>query len=225
LGIDKFIKIEAATNGAAQLSAEVSATLELRCPAILGRRVFEGVLHTPSGSGFFPDGLISATGRPGETNEELVNKFREARQRTQLLSEPERERFALAVRWFAKGRDTTNPIDRFLALYICLEIFPAMGSTDVVRLVRDFVRARAAPELDKDEVTNRIGIGRICGKRAEIVHDGLVAVDLVRDQEFRVLLKQLEASVCFCLRTLGGLPPGDELEAYVHPKTSAPGAP
>ena len=219
--IETEISFGAEPNDWSGVHAEVAATFELRCPHILGKRVFEGNAAVPGSFGVAPGWPVTLVSRPGETVEDLAASYEDARVKSQALSERDRNRFALGARWYSKACNAENPIDRFLFLFICLEVFPtAPGSSDVVRGVRDLVHSLLGAGLDARQVTELTGIGRICGLREKIVHDGLATVDYLRDADFRLRLAQLGALVRFCLRVLAGLPPGDELDKYLRPDRS-----
>lgn len=76
--------------------------------------------------------------------------------------------------------------------------------------------------LSSSEVAARLDVGRICGTRADIVHNWRAAVDYLQDRDFAVRLDKLHDIVSFCLRELAGLEPGDVLEKHLRPPTEPP---
>ena len=104
-------------------------------------------------------------------------------------------------------------------LFIALEVFPAMNTTDVVRPVTELIQRHVAPAASYPDIKERIGIGRIFGTRSEIVHNGLAVVDITRSPDFDRRLEQLEAIARVCMRVLGGMPAGTALDRFLTPET------
>jgi hypothetical protein len=114
-----------------------------------------------------------------------------------------------------RGHEAQNPVDKLLFWFICLEIFPAEGNR-VVAAVRDLIAREVYPPVDARVLAERLGLGRIHGLRSKIVHHGFSHVDIPADPEFDAALARLEAVTTVCMRILAGLPPGNELDKWVH---------
>jgi hypothetical protein len=217
LVVEQAVDIGMSRFEAAVRAAEVVGILELRFPQIVGRRVFEGLIQTPGSFVLMPEGVLQLVGRPGETPEEIETGLSAARRSTESLETPTRDRFRLAMRWYGRALDSINPVDRFLFLFTCLEIFPTpAGDSDVARAVTDFIRTRIAPTMVRGVVKERLRIGRIVEQRGKIVHDGLAYVDTMTDPSFRELLQRLEAITAVCMRGLAGLPLGTSVDAFLE---------
>ncbi len=196
--------------------AELVATLELAYPLLVEERVFEGALVEPGHVTVLPEGPIRISTPWSLVPDDLSEAIVAQRERASGLPREDRTRLQLAARWFLRGLEARNPVDRFLYFFISLEIFPARGSADVVRSVRELLARRVYPELAPDLIMERTKIGRIVGLRARIVHDGLAFVDIPPSPDFEDLLQKLEAVVTVSMRLLAGLPPGPELDLWVR---------
>ena len=134
------------------------------------------------------------------------------------VNKEDRDRLILACRWFMKGHDTPNSIDKFLSWFISLEIFPCEGSADVPRMLRDFIHAHINNELEPGYIKRIMELGRISGARADIVHDGLCNIPNDRSQEFSSYIEKLEALVRVSIKHLAGMEYEGELDKWLLPQ-------
>jgi hypothetical protein len=195
--------------------AGLAASLELRWPGIVERCVWEAILQTPGVFHLATDGPRRFHAPIAASVADLQSGYVDARRATEALPPERRSRFELASRWYMRGVDADSPIDRFLFLFIALEVYPATDTTDVVRAVTELVNREVAPSLSSADVKERIGIGRIFGIRSDIVHFGLAVVDVTRSPDFDRRLQQLEAIAQVCMRVLAGMPPGTALDGFL----------
>jgi hypothetical protein len=207
---------------AALAIAEVAALVDMFFPRLIVEKLFEGVVNTQNRFVFSPDGVLTLTARPFEGVEKLRTELQLADALLLALSTESRERFRLASRWFRRGCETINPIDRLLFWYIALEVYPAVGDTDVPRHVRNLIQSRVYVTIDPAIVKDRIGIGRIASLRARVVHEGLSSIPSTESEAFDQRLQQLEALVRTCLRLLVGADPGNDLDRWVVDGTKLP---
>lgn len=194
--------------------AEVVGAVALENPGLLGETVFEGVvvvnhqvIHQPNG----PVRLAT----PTQLNPEAFSAtLRRALDDVGRLGLEDRERFRLASRWYVRGLEALNPVDKFLHWYIALEVYPAMGG-DVVKSIQNLLHEKVYPGVDKGKLKERLQLGTICNLRGDIVHKGLAIVDLPSSPRFDQAMQRLEALVPVCIRLLTGLPPGTDLDRWV----------
>lgn len=211
--------IEINTNNDSRLQAglevsEVAALVEVWEPALIFEKVFEGVVNTPGKFIALGEAPIKITARPMISLEDLDQTLTDALEGLDNLSEEDRQRLQLASRWFRRGCDVDNEIDKFLSWFIVLEVYPSIGSADVPGMVRDFIVDNFYSETPKNIVKERIEIGRISGMRAQIVHDG-VALSSRHNQEFSKLLEKLEVLARVALRNLAGGVYQGELDKWI----------
>ena len=147
---------------------------------------------------------------PSQLSEGLTSDFSSIQQ----LSGDERHRFQLASRWYRRGHEALNLADKYLFWWTVLEIYPGEGATNIVRNIKRVLREQVCPQLNAQEVEDKLGIGRIYGELKRIVHEGraFVALD---DKHFRGCLERLQAITTVCIRLLCGLPPGNGLQQFI----------
>jgi hypothetical protein len=200
---------------AALASAEQAAMIDLAFPHLIAEKQFEGVVNAPGTFVFAPEGPVTFTARPFEGVSALLSGIQAADGRLRVIRVEDRERFRLAARWFRRGCETINSIDKMLFWFIALEVYPAVGDADVPKFVRNLIHSRIYPKLEPGIVKDRIGIGPIAGLRARIVHDGLSSVPESERDAFHHRLSQLNALVRTCLKILAGVQPGNDLDEWV----------
>ena len=202
-------------NAASDRFAQTVALLDMSFPGIAYERVYEGTATLPGQSLFIDPEQGIPLGLEHKYEHAAVARDLPARlQDLANLPNDARERFKLASRWFRRGNDAANPIDKVLFYWMVLEVYPTIKGSDVVRAVVDLLAAHVYP--NEPDLKVRLNIGPICGFRGDIVHEGKASIatqrelDVVKDHVAR-----LQAIARTCLRILAQLPPGSELDRYV----------
>ncbi|WP_131655507.1 HEPN domain-containing protein [Methylocucumis oryzae] len=206
---------EPGTTTAALRVAEVACVMELLYRGIANQKEFEGFVSSDSMYATSWEGPLELVALPHRPVEEIAGEIAQALAILEALKNEKRSRFRLAARWFRRGCEAVNPVDKLLFWWTVLEVFPAQETTDVPRSVVNFLHANVYPDVVPTQLKSAIGIGRIFGTRSRIVHDGLAFVSDL-DFEFKAQLRQLRAIAATCLRLLCGLPAGDDLDLYVR---------
>ena len=194
--------------------AEIAGLVTLRFPQVLDEKIYEGWVNTERSALLWGEGPLRLAVSSAVTASDLVEDIGVDYRAIQQLEMKRRERFQLASRWFRRGHESVNLVDRFLFWWTVLEIYPGKGDTNIVRNVEQVLRDRICSHLSPGDFRKKLGIGRIYGERSRIVHEGraFVAFD---DSNFGERLETLGAVATICLRSLAGLPPGDELRRYI----------
>lgn len=196
--------------------AETLSTIELRFEGIVLDRLFEGAINTPGGALIMlPEGPLRLTAAPVRDAEDVATQLTGDFRALASLPEDQRERFRLASRWFRRGREALNPIDKLLFWWTALEIYPAEGSKKVSRLVSELVAKHTYKGLSPQQIKTKLKLGRIEGKRADVVHKGQAFVHSSEEDEFSQYVDILDSVVTTCLRVLAELPPGDGLDKFL----------
>jgi hypothetical protein len=201
--------------------SEMAALIDLSFPGLLFEKEWEGVPSSPGSYILAPESPITMTAQPDPDGATLISVIQSGRSILKGLPALDRDRFQLASRWYRRGTEATNPIDKILYHYIALEVFPACGEADIPRAVRNLLHDRIYRDLDPAVVKERCGIGPIAGLRAEIVHEGRIAVTGHEAKEVHTRLAQLEAIARTSLRALAGLPQSDELDKWLRSDLAA----
>jgi len=197
------------------LVAEAASLIELRCSGTLGYKAFEGVVNTQNTRAWWPEGPIKLIARPAESSEEVAKNLENVFVRVKGIDSRERSRLQLAARWFRRGHEASNEIDKFLFLWTALEVYPGKGNTDIVKNVSEVVAALAGSAVTVQEVKAQLEIGRLYGKRSEIVHKGQAFVEEERREAFEKQLEKLHSIVVACLRSLAGIDIGHDLLRFL----------
>ncbi len=219
LAISHLFELGASPAARAQAAlplAELVTTIAIAHPGLLAEKIYEGVLEPPGMQTFFPEGPLTISSPLTLAPTTLTATLGTHTSSVRNLGRTCRGRIQLASRWYLRGCDARNPVDRLLFWFIALEVFPAAGTADVTAAVRDMLHTHVYPDLSARVVKERCGIGRITGLRALVVHDGLSYIDLPADPSFEASLEQLEAIVTVSLRLLLGLPPGNALDRWLR---------
>ena len=204
-----------ARSEAALRVAEATCIFDLRCPGLICEKLHEGTVDKPGQYVFMPEGPLRVTARPDEDPEDVGHKVAGDFASLGDLSQGDRDRFRLAARWFRRGQEALNLVDKLLFLWTVLEIYPAMGRK-VSNTTSRFLSERLYQDLSSHEIKERTKLGRIEGLRDGIVHKGIAFVAAAEEERFSGYLQRLEAIATTCLRILAGMPPGDELDKYVR---------
>ena len=157
-------------------ASELACLIETSQPALLTEKVFEDVANIPGRFAATPEGPMTITARQPKSAEELMIEVQKAIGECDALHPYERARFQISSRWFQKGIHTLNEIDRFLSLFIVLEVYPAFGSTDVPGKVCEWIGRDLVSHIPKEFIKEKLFLGRITGLRADIVHNGVPVV-------------------------------------------------
>ncbi len=225
---DSYVIFDLECSGALMRESSVEASLrigewvslfDIRYPGILSNKLFEGFIEAPGSVVFMPPGPLRLTAQPELSHLQVTREVVE--DMTRLTEQPSgmRERFRLAARWFRRGLDTLDSIDKYLSWWTVLEIYPGEGDTDVVGKTRDLLHQRVYPELTPEEVKTRTLIGQLAGLRGDIIHQGKAFVSDTELDEFSDKLDRLEAIAKTCIRILAGQQPGDDLDKWVRDRS------
>ena len=195
--------------------AEAASLLALRHSHVLDEKLFEGVVNAANRALMWREGPMTFTTAPAVSPEEVADGFAGDFASVQQLDADRHQRLQLASRWFRRGHEAINQVDKFLFWWTVLEIYPGKGESSIVRNVTQVLRNGVYPELAPQTLQEKLRIGRIYGERKRIVHDGraFVAFD---NAYFQGCLERLRAIATVSLCLLGGLPVGDDLEQYVE---------
>jgi hypothetical protein len=200
--------------------SENLATLKLEYPTLLGTVIFDGIINDGSGGLFLPEGPVTLTTLQELDGESLSQFMQKAQSDLSHLSDEDRERFRLAARWFMRGHETLNPVDKLLYWFISLEVYPGKGQK-VVKQVQTLISTKVYPNMDPGEVKRLLMIGHIDGLRNDIVHHGLSHIDLPQYPKFDQAIQRLGEITAVSLRLLVGLPPGNGLDKWIYPETTS----
>jgi len=103
-----------------------------------------------------------------------INELKDALRGSENLAAPERDPLLLALRWYWKAVQERQDVDKYIALWIALEILVTKEKAkNVVNLTRDFLQRNILPQFDKGVVKQRLEIGELYDLRRDIVHYGL----------------------------------------------------
>lgn len=184
--------------------AEMVSKVELAEPGLIIEKVFEDVVNPPGMYIASPEGPEKLTGRPDTPVETIAVGLGNFLSAHMPHSSDAKRRFKLASRWFQKGLQSANEIDRFLSLYVALEVYPSADSADVPGRVCTFVKTHLHPEHSLADIKSALSLGRIAGLRAEVVHDGLSSVSASRSSVPSDFMEIIEAVVRASLMNLLG---------------------
>jgi hypothetical protein len=196
--------------------AQVVAALELDFPGVLGEKLYEGTFISPDNPFFLsPEEGYRFGQRAAYDLVAIQGALQSRLDGLDAIPVSDLGRFTLASRWFRRANDSNNSIDRLLFYYTALEVYPATGSTDVPGVVSRFLAEKVAGSLSSSEVKARLDLGRICGFRAEIVHNGKASCEPHEVTMLNEYVQKLQAVTRTCLRILANIPPGNDLEKYL----------
>jgi hypothetical protein len=205
---------DARTVASVQASAMASA-IEAAQPRLIAEKSLEEVVYPPGQYGSGNEGPMVFTGVPPVSPEALAPLIVQTVARLDALDDDASRKFALSSRWFWKGFETLNQVDRFLSWYIALEIFPAEGTSDVPGRVRDFIQGTFYPEVPPAQVKERLDLGRLTGLRNNIVHDGIRTLGSGSVSDTRGLMLKLDGVLRAVLRFQAGQPYDGSLDKWV----------
>ena len=198
----------------ALLVAEAAGLITLRYPHLLHEKLFEGVTNAQGHSVIWREGPITLLASPATPAAEVVRDFTADFSSFARLPAGMQHRFQLASRWYRRGHESINQVDKFLFWWTVLEIYPRKKGTAVAATIKQTLQDEAFPNMSMQRIGQNLRISSIYRERIRIVHEGKAFVD-VEDKNFRECLDRLGAIATVCLRLLGSLPPGDELQQFM----------
>ena len=204
---------------AALRAAEAACVFDLRYPGLLAEKVYEGTVDEPGRFIFMGEGPLRISAQPDRDPNDVADRMATDFGHLEGLPEAERARFQLAARWFRRGQEAINPVDRFLFFWTVLEIYPAGKQPKrpkVANMASKFLREHLYQDLSDEQIKEKAKIGHIEGLRGDIVHQGWAFVKREKEDEFSDHLERLETIAATCLRILAGMPAGDDLDKYVR---------
>ncbi len=196
------------------LIAEAAGLITLRYPHLLHEKLFEGVTNTEGHSIIWREGPVTLSASPAIPAAEVIGNFTADISSFARLPTGMQHRFQLASRWYRRGHESINQVDKFLFWWTVLEIYPRKKGTDVVATIKQILKDEVFPNLSMQRLGQDLQISSIYRERIQIVHKGKAFVD-IEDKNFQMCLDRLGAIATVCLRLLGGLPPGDDLQQFM----------
>jgi hypothetical protein len=196
--------------------AEIASLFDLQYPHIITDKLYAGPINDPSCVIFRPQGPLTITAQPVRTPDDIKNVIIKHIEILKVLGQNSRERYQLAARWFRKGFETVNQIDKLISWWTVLEIYPATGSANIPKHVCNLLVNKLYKKLTPSELKIKLKLGQICGLRCKIIHDGKAFVEDKETNIFSDYLERLQAIDTVCLRLLIGLEPGNELDKYIN---------
>ena len=212
--IDTMVNLEMEREWVALKIVEVASLVTLHFPHVLEEKLYEGTISTEHGILMWGEGPLTLQVGPAVTPPQLLETLASDHGSIQRLSANERYRYQLASRWYRRGHEAVNLVDKFLFWWTVLEIYPRSGKTNIVKTIKRVLKENVCPQLSEEEIEDKLRIGRIYGERKRIVHRG-IAFASVDDKQFQELLDRLRAITTTCVRLLCGLQPGETLKEFV----------
>ena len=200
---------------AALVVAEAASLVTLRYPHLLDNKLFEGVVNARNTAVMWSEGPMTLTASPSISPETMAGALQNDFSNIQKLDESDRTRLQLAARWFRRGYEAVNQVDKFLFFWTVLEIYPAKGTTHVARETANLLQRSIYVNKNSSEVKKNLELGHMHSMRGKVVHTGQAFVEDSEQSIFEQRLEKLRATATVCLRLLGGISPGDELERFI----------
>jgi hypothetical protein len=195
--------------------AEVVGLIELCLPGLLIEKIYQGAVNTPNGMTLWQEGPVRVVGGPVRAGAVIGASLGSELIALTRVDAGSRERFQLASRWFARGLETLNQIDKLIYFWTVLEIYPGEGTSDIPAATSAFLATSLPGGRSASSIKARLGLGRTAGLRSRIIHDGKAFVDENEEADFGHRLDVLQAIATTCLRGLAGLEPGHDLDPYL----------
>lgn len=195
--------------------AEAASLITLHQPHLLDEKLYEGIVTPSNKAVIWSEGPIPLTASPLITPETIANTFQSDFSNVQKLDASDRTRLQLAARWFRRGHEALNQVDKFLFWWTVLEIYPAKGTKHVARNTANFLQRSIYVKMDASDIKTKLALGPIENMRGKIVHHGQSFVEDSERSVFERQLEKLRATATVCLRLLAGMSPGDDLERFI----------
>ena len=139
--------------------AEAASLITLRYPHLLDEKLFEGVVNPPNTAVMWSEGPMALTASPSITPETVAVTLQNDFSNVQKLDASDRTRLQLAARWFRRGHEAVNQVDKFLFWWTVLEIYPAKGTTHVARETANFLQRSIYVDTNSSEVKKKLELG------------------------------------------------------------------
>lgn len=206
-----------------EFAAEVATLLELHGQGLIIERSFEGFVVREGRIAFYPEEGVSLTAYPAYDPEEVMRLLPEVVQRLNRLGDADRFRFRLSARWFDRGTAAAaTAIDQFLCYWTVLEVFPAMGTSDVVERTVELLHQRHSKCPSPSVIKRCMWLGPMAGLRGRVFHDGAALVSQTGFPRFNDYLTRLRACASAAIRAQLGLPIDDTLDEFLGNPESPP---
>lgn len=195
--------------------AEAASLLTLRTPYLLSEKIYEGSLASADRAVLFRGGPMRLSVGPAVEASEVLDDLARDLSIAEGLADSQYQRFLLASRWYRRGYEAQNWVDKFLFWWTVVEVYPGEGHPKTVRRIRDVLAGELFTDRDAGDLKQLLRLGHIYELRKQIVHQGRAFAG-ISDGDFGDLLDRLQAIATVCLRLLAGLPPGDDLDKYLQ---------
>ncbi|MFC2067749.1 hypothetical protein ACFLTP_01870 [Chloroflexota bacterium] len=195
--------------------AEVASLISLHHPHLLDEKLYEGIITPLNKAVIWSEGPFSLTASPSITPETVTSTFHNDFSKIQKLDANDRIRLQLAARWFRRGHEALNQVDKFLFWWTVLEIYPAKGTTHVARETANLLQLSTYTKMNTSEIKRKLELGPMHSMRGNIVHKGQAFVEDSERSIFERRLEKLCATATVCLRLLARMSPGDDLEQFI----------
>ena len=195
--------------------AEVAGLITLHHPHLLDEKLYEGVITPSNEAVIWSEGPLTLTASPSVTPDTVTGTFQSDFSKVQQLDTDDRLRLQLASRWFRRGHEALNQVDKFLFWWTVLEIYPAKGTTHVARETANLLQLSIYTRINASEIKRKLELGPMHSMRGKIVHRGQAFVEDSEQSIFERRLEKLCATASVCLRLLAGMSPGDDLERFI----------
>ncbi|MBI4283963.1 MAG: hypothetical protein HY663_05790 [Chloroflexi bacterium] len=195
--------------------AEAATLITLRYPHLLDNKLFEGVVNSKNAAVMWSEGPMTLTASPSIPPETVAETLQSDFSNIQKLDASDRTRLQLAARWFRRGCEAVNQVDKFLFFWTVLEIYPTKGTIHVAGETANLLQSSIYVNMNTSDVKKNLELGPMHSMRGKIIHAGQAFVEDSEQSIFERRLEKLRATATVCLRLLGGMSPGDDLDRFI----------
>lgn len=199
------------------INSEIASICDLQIPGWIAEKTYEGSINTGNNFSFTPERKKTLMSWIPKADEEIYQLFHIGYISLKNLPSEIRERFQLMSRWYQKASDEENPIDQFLFLYTALEVYPAQGTSDVPRSIKNLFHSNIFPDIDTGKIKELLKLSRLVDRRKKIIHDGISHIPQADYFKFNEEINILEAIAHECLNLLANRPYTGQLDKWVRP--------
>ena len=112
--------------------------------------------------------LLITHGRNAPVDNDSIARLSEVLKKITRLSDDDRVRVTLALRWYAKAHEfASNPIDSWLSKWVALEAISFDGGTDINVMINKLVKVSG---YDSDQIRGKYKLPKLHGIRSNMVH-------------------------------------------------------
>lgn len=177
--------------------AKLCALLECQFSDIIEKKIYEGFIYTDIQNFCFSPqiGSIKIVSKEFPSISEIFNNLSILNDQIESMSEKDKNLFKISSRWYMKGMEAENQIDRFIFWFTVLETYPYDENKNKTNIPKNVIRLISRSiQVDgtEQQLIKRFKLNDMYRIRVKIIHSGNIFFDKKEKEKFDKIMQILE---------------------------------